>query len=256
MVKHPSSQYNSPSGQRGNLARRGTSVIENLLETAKHYQPFAPWLSVVISSLSLIVGAFGLMLAINRNQAIKSATSKGIPRKRRYWPWVAIIIVATLVAWGPTILLHYGYLAPMGVQAQSPPSPDLRTVPLAPDSTFLPLAPYFDESVTVWCFPYDPDSCAIALRYRSRLADGFNMRSWHVKDDGGNDYEFLTGMSHLHRTDFKGIKIDTRSEQDRPEGAKELLKNLRALGVPADFAIDNQENLGPKDFEIWIGGKP
>ncbi len=141
------------------------------------------------------------------------------------------------------------------VQAPPPPPPDLRTVPLAPGSTLLPLVPHFDESVTVWCFPYDPDSCSIALQYRSRLNDGFKMHTWHVKDDGGNNFEFLVGMSHLRRTDFKGIKIATLS-QDRPEGAKELLQNLRAVGVPADFNTDTQENLGPKDFEVWVGGRP
>jgi hypothetical protein len=189
----------------------------------------------------------------------------------RWWFGVMLFVLLWL-SWPELVRKFHRSLTPVSspnpIEAQariSPPpslpsvrplSVDLRTLPLAPGSTFLPLVPHFDESVAVWCFQSELSSCAIALEYRDRLAQGFTMRNWHVKDDGGNNFEFLVGMSHLHGADFKGIKIDTLTDQYRPDGAKELLKNLQALGVPADFGIDNQENLGPNDFEIWIGGKP
>ena len=123
------------------------------------------------------------------------------------------------------------------------------------DPAFVPLAPYPDESVMVWCFPYELGSCDIARKYREYLHDDFKMLDWHSSDKSG-PLVFLTGMSSLHHADFNGIKIATSSKDIHPDGATELFGKFQRLGVPVDWSFDDKDGLGPNDFEIWIGGKP
>src|SRR5216683_7191712 len=77
-------------------------------------------------------------------------------------------------------------------------APDARLFPLAKGSTFFDAIPMNDESVMVWCFPYEAHSCSIALQFRARLAGRVGtILNWNG---------FVTGLSPLP-ADFKGINI-------------------------------------------------
>jgi hypothetical protein len=213
-----------------------TRSLSNLSDLAEHHLGLAIWLG----ALATMVMAF--IASVKASPTNQSSGQTSTPMRR--WRWASLFILSVGIAWGPLLLKHYGYFAP---------SADLRLAPFD-DLAAFPLAPYPDESVTMWCFPYEPGSCDIARKYRESLHDDFNMLDWHCTDKDGGRLTFLTGMSSLHHADFKGIKIDTHSEKDRPDGAKDLMLKLQALGVPADWSAD--DGVGPKDFEIWIGGKP
>jgi hypothetical protein len=169
-----------------------------------------------------------LVSYLMNNEEIKNKNS-ATPRLYRYVGIGAVAI--TWILFAINIYSIYG-------------RSDLRMAPFAPNSAFFSTLPMTSESVTVWCFPYEPLSCSIALQYRKGLAARFNILNW------GN---FLVGLSP-READFKGINIATRSDQGRPNGAKALYGELRELRVPCEYQKD--EALGPNEFELWIGGKP
>lgn len=123
---------------------------------------------------------------------------------------------------------------------------DLRQAPFAEGSAFFSTLPITDESVELWCFPYDAESCSIAVQYRNRLAEHFGIV---------NPSQFVVAMVP-READFKGINIATRSDriQDRPKGARALAGQLRATHIPCQFKTD--PSLSSKEFEVWIGSKP
>jgi hypothetical protein len=77
-------------------------MVESLLAVAKQYQPFATW-------LALIVAFTALVLNYNKNRSLPVGTTDS--KRRRYWPWVLIVLVATVIAWGPVMLPYVMGLA-------------------------------------------------------------------------------------------------------------------------------------------------
>jgi hypothetical protein len=75
-------------------------MVETLLATASHYSPIVTW-------LMLFIGLANLLLNSTKNREVRT----GFVAQRRYWPWLLIVIVATLVAWGPLILANAGWVS-------------------------------------------------------------------------------------------------------------------------------------------------
>jgi hypothetical protein len=147
---------------------------------------------------------------------------------------------AVIATWALTAVL-------ICVQILSRRAPDLRLAPFASDSHFFSDLQSDDaESFKMVCFPYDaeePPSCSIALRYQDALG-----KYWTPEDIVFDQDRAAT---------FKGISILTQST-NAPKGALRLRQQFRTVGIETDFrtADPSSLKLGPKDFAVWIGGKP
>jgi hypothetical protein len=164
-----------------------------------------------------------------------------------------IVYVPVTAAPTPTVLkmsvsdsAKSGDMTSACIQAPPRPKPDLRLAPFAENSTFFTASlPADNEGVRVWCFPYEIESCDIAMKYRSRLSENFTVLPWHG---------FLTGLSNVSSSDFKGVNVGVQSVKSAPEGATKLQAKLQELGIPSQLTED--EDCAPGDFSIWIGGQP
>src|SRR5271166_5425296 len=79
------------------------SMVEHILTIAAHYQPFATW-------FALLIGLSALMLNAARNRALRLGDN--VVATRRYWPWILVVLAATLIAWGPLIVSYLGLMQP------------------------------------------------------------------------------------------------------------------------------------------------
>jgi len=123
---------------------------------------------------------------------------------------------------------------------------DARLIPFTKASQFFSTLPRTNESVIVWCFPYDPQSCSIALQYKEAFTHKFNTLYWRN--------EFPTGLSPQSPADFTGINIATAPGVIPPNGARAFKEALDNAGVKSDWKADL--TLKPNEFAVWIGRKP
>jgi hypothetical protein len=154
-------------------------------------------------------------------------------RAWRYWPMAAMTVLVLAMFAQP-------YFAPSPM-----PTADVRSAPLG-DSAFFDSLPYDKtESFRMVCFSIDPASCGIAARYREQLRNHWNAAEPTYVYDG--------------EPDFNGIDILFPSDNDRPSGAVELTEAFLRAGIKAHLkpiTPTSALKLAPKEFAVWVGGKP
>jgi hypothetical protein len=122
-------------------------------------------------------------------------------------------------------------------------STDPRSISASEVDLFVAALPPYDKTqiLTVFCFPDDPSSCAIAGRYQDWFADHWSLQP-------GPQYET---SADYHPDLSNRIWIYTQFTHDRPTGAIALHKALQDMGMNPGYRLNSE--MGPNKFGFAVG---
>jgi hypothetical protein len=147
--------------------------MDQVLGIAAHYAAFATW-------LAMLIGLSNLMLNYSKNRSVQYPSRVA---KRRYWPWILIVLLAILVAWGPLVVTQFGLVA--STQILNPQSGTADTVGDTQDvAVKIDLdMPYEAFCTTEWgaqCYPKEKKDRLVIFGFKEPAPHDGGKVEWHA----------------------------------------------------------------------------